>query len=169
MATVVSVDIGVKNTAFCVVHGNRVVAWWIFGVSSRVAFDKTVDRFCQELHEKFPTRPDVVVIERQMCQNRKASVLSHAIQAWFRGRYNTEVKFYSPKTRNVEIHKLLGRPYTKCSYKVRKALAVQAAYKLLDGDLICPTALRTSFNEAKKKDDLADALVQAVFEIRVSG
>lgn len=88
----------------------------------------------------------------QMARNVKTKTLSHIFQAMLLAR-GIRVEFVSPKL------KLAG--LDAGSYGQNKKFAVETAYKL-----VAENEWKTTLDNAKKKDDLADALVQGIYAAR---
>ena len=150
---ILAVDPGIRNLACCIVgHGREIVRW------------ETVD-LCPS--KARPTIADVVVgacafadslpagiaearIEQQPNQNQKMKCLSHVLQALFLARRIEQVRIVPAR-----VYKQAGGTYAS-----RKRAAVDRAAELL-GTLTGSTA---AFTDAKKRDDLADSLLLALYD-----
>jgi hypothetical protein len=88
----------------------------------------------------------------QMARNVKTKTLSHIFQAMLLAR-GIRVEFVSPKL------KLAG--LDAGSYGQNKKFAVDTAYKF-----VADSPWKETLDRAKKKDDLADALVQGIYAAR---
>lgn len=187
---VVSFDLGIKNFSYCQIEYNSVVAgedpdipgvfrsnildWGVQDLGVSDPSDATI-----QLVRFLDSKPgflksDIVIIEKQPSFNPKMRTLSHSVQTYFviRGIVDREltgstiskVMFFSPK------HKL--KAYDGPSIVVQASSVYQRTKKL--GVAYCRSMIRqdrerTSFFEGhKKKDDLADSYLQAVYYIKTS-
>jgi hypothetical protein len=94
---------------------------------------------------------DVVIIERQVKNNRVCQLISYAIVA-FCVEYNYKVFIFSP----LNKFKVIDQPYTTVK-KAHKKLSIENCWKTLQ--VYFPNKLK-EFLKNKKKDDIADAFNQ---------
>jgi hypothetical protein len=164
---VVSVDIGWRHLAYAILDVSlekfEILEWAVKDIiedesvnvnktsvedlvkMSAAAFGKIVDGWNGE----------VAFLELQplgqMARNVKTKTLSHIFQAMLLAR-GIRVEFVSPKL------KLEGQDLS--SYGENKKYAVAKAYELVNEEW------KATLDGAKKKDDLADALLQGIFAAR---
>ena len=119
----------------------------------------TVARSCSDLQKRFSRflselefTPLLGLIEQQPRRNMKTKVLSHCIQVMLLQAGIKKIRFISPKLK-------LGLPH-KTTYYQRKKMAVKRAADFLRKGKY--EALLKTFSNLKKKDDVADAILQAV-------
>lgn len=150
---VLSIDLGSANLACCMVdgEGRAILAWEMLAIGGtdpkRVAdaFDARFTAFVSA---------DLVVIERQSNINGSMRMMQAYVHMYFvmRGK---EVRIVATKNAFLGVSNRGG----KAGYRARKKAAVEYALEFVKtrhGSLV------TAFLAAKKKDDLADALVQAL-------
>lgn len=147
-----SFDIGRRNLAMCVMEGNRILDWHIFDLGQRrgVSLIKEMQRQFQE-RESLRTL-DVCVVERQPSANPQMRVIEAALEAYFVFKGVPKVVDYSPR------HKLSHLTGTM-TYAQRKRASVVEAEKYLVDHPQTPDIGRI-FRASRKKDDLADSLLQ---------
>lgn len=160
-ATVVSIDVGMVHLAFCkaaVKDGNcAIIDWRKFDLTmgDNTTTAETCSARCIALFvELFKDLQDnhntYVVIERQVPQNVQCMCISHACFAFFLTKF---------RDMNVAFMNANSKLLTK-SGKARKSESVKVVRKFLE-DTNSVYWLET-FNAEKKKDDLADSLLQIV-------
>jgi hypothetical protein len=165
---VVSVDIGWRNLAFVKmdVYGESydIIEWKLVDIidDESVNVNKTsledlvtltAEKFSKVVHD---WDCEVCYLELQpmgqMARNVKTKTLSHIFQSILLSK-GIRVKFVSPKL------KLQG--LEAATYAANKKFAVDAAYKILG-----ESSWKSVLDDAKKKDDLADAFMQGLFAAR---
>lgn len=108
-----------------------------------------------------------IVIEKQPLENKKMQMASHFIFTWFVQLYQNKV----PITLLPAYHKLKHFPgpeidcALKSKYAQRKYIGVQQTRWYLSHSIANGHEHSTTFEQQKKKDDLADALLQALYFI----
>ena len=158
---VLSVDVGRKNLAVCIVRpapdpeDDEIVRWDVMDCEPTPAgVHATLSRFCGGA-----LPPDAeVVVERQPPKNPTMTRLQHYIEMFF---WDREVHVQDPK------HKLSFAASTphypadvpNWTYHTRKKVAVQTVLSRLKDARW--GAWQRAFDAAKKKDDLADSFLQA--------
>lgn len=159
---VLSIDIGSANLACCMVDGKAegsgetraILAWEMLSIGGtdpkRVAdaFDARFTAFASA---------DLVVIERQSMINGSMRMMQAYVHMYFvmRGK---EVRIVATKNAFLGVSNRGG----KAGYRARKKAAVEYALEFVKTQHGAAGPLVTAFLAAKKKDDLADALVQAL-------
>lgn len=160
---IVSIDVGTKNMALCQVDRstNVISRWELVQLKG--------DDLCQSIYETFEGLQlkdyDVALVEMQPSNRRM--IRAEAMMAMYLTTQQIgQVVTYAPvnKLRNVAgVEKAKGKG--KVKYAMRKKLSVGAVTSWLQehrqpGEL--GRQLVNRFNGAAKKDDLADALLQAL-------
>lgn len=187
---ILSIDVGVKNLAFCVVQDERVVDWRVESVldagvnSKKLALEVLIERLLSKLMEEFggdlANVIDLVLIENQPAnKNRTMKSVSIAIYTFFnmlKLAHGTvrKIRFVSAKLKlrcnlvsdsvsgPVAVGAKRGGAASAAAYRDRKAAAVRIAREHYV-PLLCDADMCRAFDAAKKKDDLADCLLQCVY------
>ena len=158
---VLSFDIGVKNFAYCLAHCREeeclIEEWNNIDLRGDTAEECSAAcvAFLKEYTKKFnDSNNTYILIERQLPQNIPCMCISHAVFAYFLGRFSKiNVSFVNANDKPLAMHG------TK-----RKAEAVKAIKKYLD-DTPRHSHFKSWFNSQKKKDDLADCLLQILANV----
>lgn len=181
---VVSFDIGVKNLACCVLAPTpstadtyRVVFWKIFSLAAEKekipAISELTSRLYGVMDEFVDTLTeagyaiDTVLIENQPSRlNGAMKSLQMLIYGYFQLRKHWEGSIQQVLLLSAK-QKLLGHEKElaaceKTGYELNKWKSVQYTLAYIQGN----EALNTLFNGYKKKDDLGDALLQALSWLR---
>ena len=190
MQRIISFDIGVKNLAVCLLEKpieseNPSIIYWdviVLSEEKKPNLDSIAESLftkLDDLIEKYGL-PDIVLIENQPAlrnptmKSVQICVYSYYMLAKHRNdTQKPEVMFISateklkvvlPKkpTENgsTEVVAEAVKPKTKMSYAVRKKQSIQMALQLLEtlGDVESLEKMKSH----KKKDDMADSLLQAI-------
>ena len=162
---ILSFDVGIKNLAFCKydTYDNIIIDWKIVDITAQKNENScaTLVRILDSITEL--TDADIVLIEKQPSKNNKMRIIEGLLNAYFviKGITNAEstikdVKIYSAK------HKLGSDTYKgKVNYSQRKKLGIFKTECFLK-QFGQKNNIQTLFNICKKKDDLADSLLQAL-------
>jgi len=160
---VLSIDVGMKNLAYCAIDTTTktIVAWEVYDTT---VFRKMPDQQCPALAASLDARwdstfadADVVVIERQPGQNRKMKTMEAYLHMYFVVKGGLRVVLYDPARKLDGEEGLAG----KKNYYHRK----KASVRIVDEFLATQpqqTELMRMFARSKKKDDLSDCLLQAI-------
>ena len=159
---IVSFDVGVKNLAYCALRDDGgIEAWEVYGVDPSTT--REPEKLCPEvartLDERWPTAfrdADVVVIERQPGKNRKMKTVEAYLHMYFAVRGKRVVLFSPSKKLAGEDAGMHG----KSKYHLRKKTSVILVDDLLKDER--NAAFTDFFKNSKKKDDLADCLMQGL-------
>jgi len=155
---VVSFDVGCKNLAYCVIEecaeGKRIVHWEVVDLKNT-----SRDSICASVVSCMDARPflleaNAVVIEKQPAKNNSMRIIEALLNAYFVIKGVPKVVIYSAK------HKLGSVTIKgKAGYRDRKRLGVNrcAEYVKCQSD-----SVQAQFHSSKKKDDLADCLLQGL-------
>ena len=158
---IASFDVGIKNLAFCIADGEHIIQWEVVDISSRGNND-----MCKQVVlclDKFACLLDVdtILIEKQPSKNNKMRIVESLINAYFviKGSLNEmspvkKVCVYSAK------HKLGASSFKgKQNYRERKKLGVTRCAAFIE-NTEQDSIFKERFKLSKKKDDLADCLLQ---------
>lgn len=182
---VISFDVGIRNLALCMIdqvnsESPRIVHWEVTDTllennctvsdCRKVPLEK-LTRFLVRYLEKRLSRfkdlsPDCIAIEQQpssrFCPNIKTKVLSHVIQSFFVSNFQDAViRFVNPKAPKKLIKgadAIKKEKKMSVRYRLHKKLAIMETMRLLQD-----SAWLKFFETNKKKDDLADSYIQALF------
>lgn len=143
---------GIKNLAYCVIDSEtfEIHSWNVCEIPTDV--HKQLDFLDECAFWKIPF--ETVIIEKQPSRNVKMRIVENTLNVYFHMKKVNKVSTYSSK------HKLgaLGKSTKgKTNYSLRKKYGVA----------MCKVFLQNSnhesfFDKHKKKDDLADCLLQAL-------
>ena len=168
---ILSFDVGIKNLAYCIYDStlNKILYWNIIDITPSKQSDNAcahmvnlLDKFSELLSN------DVILIEKQPSKNNKMRIIEGLLNAYFviRGLTNensaiSKVTVYSAK------HKLGNDTFRgKSNYSQRKKLGVFRTEAFLK-QYRQTDDIHNLFISSKKKDDLADSLLQALSYVNV--
>lgn len=166
---IVSFDVGVKNLAYCALRDDGgIEAWEVYGMdpSTTREPEKLCPEIARTLDERWPTAfrdADLVVVERQPGKNRKMKIVEAYLHMYFAVRGKRVVLFSPAKKLEGEDAGMHG----KSKYHLRKKTSVALVDDLLKAD--ANAAFADFFKNSKKKDDLADCLMQGLAFFRSGG
>lgn len=154
---VLSIDPGAKNLALCLLDSEtlHVHDWCVLNLNATT--DATPAAFHDLLRTKIPYTPEAVVVERQPPKNMAMKRIEHWLEFYFR-----DVPIYKSQSAARKLvwaakhaaaeHAAALQESQHCTnrYYRRKKMSVAIVERLLEGPI-----------ENKKKDDLADAYLQA--------
>lgn len=150
----ISIDVGIKNLAICVLNQQTIHCWKIINLTYGTDLCSTIIRELEEFVQKYPTA--TVVIERQM--TKKMLNIQCYIEMFFRLKDYSSVIIYSPK------HKLAGTGMEhsgKGLYQARKRASVQLCKEWLE-KYTQEDWIHQLWKSTRKKDDISDALMMAI-------
>lgn len=172
-------DVGVVNMVYAVIDAEnahyKILHWEKFSIGNKSSTCfRATDALVRILHRDFArfSDVDVVVVEQQMVT--RMTVLSHVLQSWFlsaqlRGDLPSRVVLQSPGKKGKlgswlarNGHEAIQAEETAHkSYAANKRNAVADARKALE--VQDDQRWRDFFEKHPKKDDLADALLHALW------
>lgn len=163
--SLISFDVGIRNLAYCNIIGKKIKNWGVLdlGVKTNSSTDVITRALVTTLDNNKTefSGADEVIIEKQPSRNPKMRYIEGMMSAYFfiNGIQNGTLKkmqSYSPK------HKL-GKNTKRglSNYSERKKLGIRRCREFLN---MTPENedMKTMFEKSKKKDDLADSLLQAL-------
>lgn len=160
--SILSFDVGMKNLAYCIVDTNGTIEDWNVEDLNNSKTSTVCENVIHHLdkHSKFQSC-DTVLIEKQPSKNNQMRLIESMLHAYFiiKGKTNPEssiqkVIIYSAKNK-------LGNSTFKgqSNYGERKKLSIaRCEYYLKE----TKQSQLEYFQSFKKKDDLADCLLQAL-------
>ena len=185
---ILSIDLGTKNLAFCVLTIKdtkiSILRWGIIDVHTNLDTPKpskpTISQLNKALQQslllnRLEEGVDLVAIENQPAgfhrsSNTKMKTLSHCIEAYmFHKLPNKPVMFISPKSKFVfspedEVKRVKALKTSSARYRNHKKMAIQAVKCRIDnGSISISSELLSLWDKSKKKDDLADCLLQGMY------
>jgi Poxvirus A22 protein len=160
---ILSIDCGIKNLAMCLIDSNRkIVKWDVSGIPPNHK-DGLFPCMVRHLDTKTWTLDaTTVVIEKQPGQNKGMKGIEHLLHTYFLVK-GKDVVIWDAR---FKVPDCAGTG--KAMYAKRKAAAVKRAREFIAGD--GPNKEWVSFFDGhKKKDDLADTVMQALSYIDRKG
>lgn len=150
----VSIDVGIKNLALCVLDKENILQWKLINLTYGTDLCTSVIHALDSIVESL--QGATIIIERQM--TRKMCIIQCYLEMYFRLKQFTSVIIYSPK------YKLAGSGKEnsgKGLYQARKKASVQLCKEWLDKH---PQSdwVHDLWNKTKKKDDISDAFMMAI-------
>lgn len=154
---ILSIDVGIKNLAMCQIdeHTNIIHNWDVSGIPPEHS-DGLYPCLKRHLDERpWVLESSVILIEKQPGQNKKMKSVENFIHAYF------VIKVPAAETIIYDArHKVPDVVGTgKVRYRQRKATAVSRCKDFLPDK---NSHWIDTFNKSKKKDDLADTVLQAL-------
>lgn len=159
-----SFDVGIKNLAVCVLNSadHTLVEWDVMTVDGPVDFRLVTNVIkCLALLEERVPGVELVLIERQPGRNKTMLRMEAYLHMYYASKGRKAV-LISP------VRKLAGsdcsfRGAGREAYKMRKKAAIALTAQFLEQTKERqPEHLAKRFAQSKKKDDLADSLLQAL-------
>ena len=155
-----SFDLGIKNMGACALKNNgEIVAWELLNINSTKISDIVIslDSWISCVLSQCTERPIQIVLERQPWRNRKTTRLLVIMETFFTVAYPSFI-----------LNKVLSNNKWKYINMIVPVTYNERKSKIVD---ICKSKLSQSndnnkwlewYNEQQKKDDLADAYIQAL-------
>ena len=156
---ILSIDVGIRNLAMCQFNetSNLVTEWDVSGVPPEHR-----DGIYVSLRKHLDERPwvlesDIILIEKQPDRNKKMKMVEHFLHAYF--------VIKAPKSETIiydarfKIPDVVGPG--KAQYMKRKKVSIERCEAFLRRDDTNKHWIET-FMKSKKKDDLADTVMQAI-------
>jgi len=150
---ILSIDCGIKNLALCLIDPltKKIHGWEVSGVPPLHA-DGVFQCMVRHLNERpWLLGADTVIIEKQPDRNRGMKAIENLLHTYFLIKEKTVVIWDA----RHKVPDVAGAG--KARYAQRKKTSIERARKFIDGSELVPF-----FDKHKKKDDLADSLLQAL-------
>ena len=157
---ILSIDVGIKNLAMCLLDEDRenlVVEWDVSGVPPQHK-----DGVYVSLRKHLDERPwvlntNTILIEKQPDRNKKMVSVMHFLHAYFIIKNpDAETILYDARHKIPDV----AGP-GKAQYNKRKKVSIERCEAFIRDGPINAHWLET-FQKSKKKDDLADTVMQAL-------
>lgn len=157
---ILSIDVGIRNLAMCLLNeekNNLVTEWDVSGVPP-----EHEDGIYVSLRKHLDERPWVltaktILIEKQPDRNKKMISVMHFLHAYFIIKCpNADTILYDARHKIPDV----AGP-GKTQYNKRKRVSIERCEAFIRQDDVNIHWLDT-FNKSKKKDDLADTVMQAL-------
>lgn len=137
-------------------------------ITIHLAIDRLIEHLNSQMQYYNQLNLTHVLIEKQPHFNKKMSQISVALYTFFKIKFDKcAVLFISPKHKlKVNSNKFVPQMLEKekvDTYGKRKKLAVKICNELMSKIFIGDRQLIKTYNATKKKDDLADCLLQCVY------
>ena len=156
---ILSIDVGIRNLAMCQFEetSNLVVNWDVSGVPPEHK-DGIFVSMRNHLDEKpWVLESDIILIEKQPDRNKKMKMVENFLHAYFVIR--------CPKSESISYDAKFKIPDVcgpgKAQYLKRKKVSIERCEAFLNSNPVNSHWLPI-FKESKKKDDLADTVMQAI-------
>ena len=158
---ILSIDVGIRNLAMCMLDetSNLIVQWDVSGVPPEHK-DGLFVSMRNHLDDKpWVLKADTVLIEKQPDKNRKMKIVEHFLHAYFIIRNpKAETIIYDAR---FKIPDFAGPG--KVMYNKRKKASIERCQQFIWNNTVNAHWIPI-FNASKKKDDLADTVMQSVYK-----
>lgn len=156
MNCILSIDVGIKNLGMCLMNMDtkNIIEWDVSGVPPEHA-DGLFVSLRKHLDDRpWVLTPKVILIEKQPGQNKRMKTVENFLHAYFVIKIPlSETIIYDARHKIPDV---VGKGKTQ--YRKRKATSVIRCREFL-----VETKQNTDvFDKSKKKDDLADTVMQAL-------
>ena len=156
--SILSIDVGIKNLAMCMIHGTTKVIehWDVSGVPP-----EHQDGLYKSLAFHLNSKPWVleaatILIEKQPDRNKKMKMVENFLQAYFIIKCpQSETILYDARHKVPDV---VGAG--KAQYRKRKNASIERCQEFIKGPE--NSHWLVTFAQSKKKDDLADTVMQAL-------
>jgi hypothetical protein len=161
MPSVLSIDVGSRNLGLCVLGPNTTIEHWQL---LELPTPLTPHNMCEAMAKVLDEWTyDTVVIERQPGKNHLMQRIQHYCEMLFHCR-GKPVVIMDARAKLLHAAKTVWWPSEiditkKWSYRTRKTAAVKTVRTFLEAT---HSPFAQFFNQCPKKDDVADALLQAM-------
>ena len=174
---ILSIDIGIKNLSYCIIDFKKKIhAWAIIDLTTGLKIKKDVTKMFESIPKVLDTHNfnqydiEIVLLENQPCMKCPTmKSIQIIVYTYFviTGLNNDESRIESIIFRNAKCKlNIKDMPFVKCKlkskYSQNKFKAVEYTKHLLKDD----QQHLEYFESFKKKDDLADAYLQAISYIQ---
>lgn len=164
MPRILSIDVGSQNLALCLYdsEGQTIIHWKVLSLQKPIDAHTVYETLCTELETW--EMPQEMVIERQPIKSMVMCRIQYYCEMLGACLLQKPVKLMQPITKlNWASYSSWWPedlvPSKKWSYRDRKAATVATVQRFLEDT---HSGWKAMYEAAPKKDDLADALVQAM-------
>ena len=156
---ILSIDVGIKNLALCMLNetSNLIVQWDVSGVppESDDGLFKSIKNHLDD--KEWVLEADPILIEKQPDRNKKMKTVEIFLHAYFLIKCpNAETIIYDARHKIPDV---CGPG--KAQYRKRKQTSINRCKEFLESNNTNAHWMDI-FNKSKKKDDLADTVMQAL-------
>lgn len=155
---ILSIDCGIKNLAMCLIDPStkKIQQWDVSGVPPMHA-DGVFSCLVRHLNEKpWILESTTVIIEKQPDKNRGMKAVENLLHTYFLVKGIKEVVIWDARHKIPDV-----AGAGKARYAERKKASIERARKFIDGAEVNKNWVQF-FDNHKKKDDLADTVMQAL-------
>lgn len=156
---ILSIDVGIKNLAMCMMDDQRIVEWVVEGVPPESSNGIFISMRNLLDSKPWVLKADTILIEKQPDRNKKMKMVEHFLHAYMIIKNpSAETIIYDARHKIPDVSGA-----GKALYRKRKQTSITRCR-----EFICESNshLVGYFDESKKKDDLADTVMQALSFIR---
>lgn len=150
---ILSIDVGIRNLAMCLMDGERIVEWEVGGIPPLADEDIYVQMLNYLKERPWVLTCDTVLIEKQPDRNRKIKSVEDFLHAYFVIQEKNTI-IYDARHKVPDI----SGP-GKARYRERKQASIDRCLVFIKEK---NPSLVQFFTNHKKKDDLADTVMQAL-------
>lgn len=156
---ILSIDVGIRNLAMCMFDetSNLIVQWDTSGIPPQHK-DGIYVSLRKHLDEKpWILNADTVLIEKQPERNKKMVMVQHFLHAYFVIKHpSAETIIYDARHKIPDVS-----GSGKAQYNKRKRVSIERCSEFIHKHTVNSHWIPI-FTESKKKDDLADTVMQAI-------
>lgn len=167
---ILSIDIGTKNFAYCILDGTVITHWEVINLKASTARDATSSMINTFNNRQYVYDVDVVLIESQEAATSKMKRISNAVQSHFETvriyrqftKYSIEWSSGDVKLRVYKGPEIWKPLKARSGYSHNKKLGVEHTKALLHEETENESFYKW-FMTLGKKDDAADCYLQAKY------
>ena len=152
---ILSIDVGIKNLAMCLMDSRTIIQWEVAGIPPEHA-----DGIFVSLRKHLDERPwvleaDIILIEKQPDRNKRIKMVEHFLHAYFVIKNpEAETIIYDARHKVPDVSGPGRAQYIK-----RKSASIERCEAFIQEH---NPSWVPHFTASKKKDDLADTVMQAL-------
>lgn len=154
-----SIDVGIKNLAMCMIDATtkKIEQWDVDGVPTESS-DGLYRTLANHLNRReWLLNSTTILIEKQPDRNKKMKSVENFLNAYFIIKCpDAEVIIYDARHKIPDV---VGSGKTQ--YRKRKRVSIERCKEFINSDEVNKDWIKI-FDKSKKKDDLADTVMQAL-------
>ncbi len=156
---ILSIDVGIRNLAMCLIDDQKIVQHWDVSGVPPESSDGLFPCLAKHLNDRpWVLDANVVLIEKQPDRNKKMKMVEHFLQAYFVIKIpDKETIIYDARHKIPDV---VGAG--KAQYRKRKQTSIDRCKEFLEKGPEGNRHWLETFKKSKKKDDLADTVMQAL-------